>query len=77
MEAMIVMLLGIGLASLGAGCALDASGDVNAEDQEATLDEQSVDQTSEALCRRVCKRECFIGRRGRRECRIVCRSVCG
>ena len=67
-----ILLLGMGLASFGAGCALD----VNAEDREATQDEQSVNQTSEALCRRVCKKECIIGRHGRRECRTVCRTVC-
>lgn len=72
MKATILMLLGMGLASFGAGCAVDT----NADDQEATQEEQSVSSTSEALCRRVCSRNCFINRFGRRECRTTCRSVC-
>ena len=72
MKATILMLLGMGLASFGAGCAVD----MNADDQEATQGEQSVDQSSEALCRRVCTRSCIRNRFGRRECRTTCLSVC-
>ena len=71
MKATILMLLGMGLASLGASCAVDVNGD----DQEVTQEEQSVDSSAEALIRRVCTRSCFTNRHGRRECRTVCRSV--
>jgi hypothetical protein len=73
MKSTILMLLGMGLATFGVGCAVDVN---SADDQEATQGEQTVDSSSEALCRRVCTQTCRRNRFGRRECRTVCRSVC-
>jgi hypothetical protein len=75
MKATILMLLGMGLASFGAGCAVDAV-DANADDQEATQEEQSVDTSALVRCRRVCTPRCFINRLGRRVCRPFCRTIC-
>ena len=71
MKATILMLLGMGLASLGAGCAVG----VGAPDEEVTQEEQSVDSSAQAICRKVCKDSCWVGRRGR-VCKRVCRTVC-
>jgi hypothetical protein len=71
MKATILMLLGMGLASIGAGCAVD----VNAEDQEATQEEPAVGSSAQAVCRKVCREVCE-GRGRLRRCRSVCKSVC-
>lgn len=72
MKATMLMLLGLGFASLGlGGCAAQ----VTAEDEEATVEEQTVDSAAQAICRRDCRRTCFI-RRGRRVCQNVCRTIC-
>ena len=67
---MILMFLGLSLASLGAaGCAVGAG----AEDEEATVQqgEPSVDSSSQEIGRRRCHSVCTWSH-GRRVCRQVC-----